>query len=312
MRALLGSISGSRSVLETGSALQVGRLVAEGKPEVVLWDEALGEPTGIVSHQAQGSLHLVLLTAPGTVSSPGREPHVTRIEKLDFARGSVDEYARVQVPRLEQLFWDLESLESPTAGEKPRSVPIRLVVLGASTGGPAATKKVLEVLPRDFPCPIAVVQHIDAGYEAGYAGWLGENTKLTVRLARDGDSPGPGEVIIAPTGSHLVYQNHGFVLDDGPKLFSQKPAVDRLFGSAAPHWGPGLVGVLLTGIGSDGAQGCRSIVDAGGWTLVQDEATSTVWGMPRAAWERGGASQVLPLEEIGPRLAELVVERSLR
>ena len=312
MKTLLAQVPGAKRVLEAGSSLLASRLMAEETPPVIFWDEGMGEQTtAMVQTAGTGAFHLVLLVSPATGKPLGQGPHLTRVEKLDFSRGSVDEYSRAQLPGLARLFDDLAAQVPDPAGSSEGSVrpPIRLVVLGASTGGPAATKKVLEGLPETFPCPIALVQHIDSGYEAGYADWLNENTPLRVRLARDDDFPQPGEVIVAPTGSHLVYQSHRFVLDDGPKIFSQKPAVDRLFTSAAPVLGSGLVGVLLTGIGLDGAQGCRTIVDSGGWTLVQDEATSTVWGMPKAAWERGAASQVLPLEDIGPQLLSLVLAR---
>jgi chemotaxis response regulator CheB len=313
MRELLCQIPGRKAFLETGSVLQVDRILAEQGPRVVIWDEGIGDQTDAIIERAatSGEFHLVLLL-PLTSGSPRLgNPNVTLIEKVDFSCGSVEEYARVQLPGLIRLFGELES--SPLDGGSPRpqsGVPVRLVVLGASTGGPAATKAVLGALPARFPCPVAVVQHIDSGYEAGYADWLCQNTQLKVRLAKDGDVPGPGEVIVAPTGFHLVCRDLQFVFDDGPKVFSQKPAVDRLFASAAAQFGSGLVGVLLTGIGYDGAQGCRAIIDSGGWTLVQDEATSTVWGMPKAAWEIGAASQVLPLDEIGPRLLSLVLSRS--
>jgi chemotaxis response regulator CheB len=310
MKDLLSQVPGHKTFFETGSVLSVDRLLSEHGPQVVLWDEGMGDHTeSMIRTAGTGAFHLVLLESPAAPRTRGPVANLTRIEKADFAKASMEDYSRAQVPGLTQLFAELEVTGHHAPDALNGTGPVRLVVLGASTGGPAATKRVLEGLPKDFPCPIALVQHIDSGYEAGYADWLKGNTSLNVHLARDGDSPVPGEVIVAPTGFHLVCADQRFVLDDGPKVFSQKPAVDRLFTSAADHFGSGTVGVLLTGIGSDGARGCRSILDSGGLTLVQDEATSTVWGMPKAAWEMGAASQVLPLDEIGPRLLSLVASR---
>jgi chemotaxis response regulator CheB len=316
LKDLLSQIPGQKTVLETGNVLQVERLLAEKQPRVVFWDESMGEETAAMIRKTgeRGSFHLVLLVSPSNLTGPDvSKPNLTKMEKVDFSTGSVLDYSQAQKPRLTLLFEDLERRQGVSGREETGGSlrPVRLVVIGASTGGPAAIRKVLETLPETFSCPIALVQHIDSGYEAGYAAWLKENTRLNVRLARNDDAPRPGEVIVAPTDFHLVCRDERFFLDDGPKVFSQKPAVDRLFSSAAPVYAGALVGILLTGIGSDGAQGCREILDCGGLTLVQDEATSTVWGMPKAAWELHAASLVLPLPEIGPRLIDIVRSRSV-
>jgi chemotaxis response regulator CheB len=313
LKEVLAKIPGNLAIFDLGSSLHVERLLNEKQPQLVFWDEALETAEIFKQASMSDSFHLVLIRAKEkmTVNAP-KISNQSVLEKMDFATVSVDAYAEAQLPRLSTLIKTIEKNHQQSATDQNRSLsgPVRLVVIGASTGGPAATKTVLQALPGDFPCPIALVQHIDTGYESGYADWLAQNTRLRVRLAKDGDAPIPGEVIVAPTERHLICRNDRFVLDDGPKIYSQKPAVDQLFATAAPIYRQSLVGILLTGIGADGATGCQDILQYGGYTLVQDEATSVVYGMPKAAFERGAASRVLPVQDIGPQLLAMVQARA--
>jgi two-component system chemotaxis response regulator CheB len=187
------------------------------------------------------------------------------------------------------------------------SETVAAVVIGASTGGPLAVREVLKGLPASFPVGIALVQHLEEGFDSGYARWLDDYTELSVRLA--GPEPErftPGTVIVAPVNWHLVVVDGRIALSDGPKVLNQKPSVDALFTSAADWFGARAIGILLTGMGRDGAEGCRRIHDNGGRTLVQNESTSAIFGMPKAAIEVGGATEVLPLEQIPKRLMALL------
>jgi two-component system chemotaxis response regulator CheB len=201
------------------------------------------------------------------------------------------------------------SAPSPSASQVRRPSPgprnFDAVVIGASTGGPVAVRDLLSALPGDFPLGIALVQHIEDRFDAGYATWLDGLCALSVRLAKDGDSFTPGQVVVAPGNRHLICSSTRLSLDDGPKVGNQKPAVDRLFETAAKAYKTRVIGVLLTGMGADGADGCVAIKGAGGTTLVQDQATSFIYGMPKAAAERGGASRILPLGDIARVLLEL-------
>jgi two-component system chemotaxis response regulator CheB len=181
-----------------------------------------------------------------------------------------------------------------------------LVVIGASLGGPRALASVLRGLPPTFAAPIAVVQHIADGFTEGLAGWLASESRLDVREARDGDPLVPGRVLLAPSGRHLVVSGAVARLSDAPPVDTFKPSVTPLFLSAARHHGARACGVLLTGMGRDGAEGLRAIRAAGGTTLAQDEGTSAVFGMARAAIELGAVERVLPLEEIPRALQELL------
>jgi two-component system chemotaxis response regulator CheB len=184
---------------------------------------------------------------------------------------------------------------------------VQAIVIGASTGGPVAVRSLLSALPAGFPVGVALVQHLEDGFDAGYVRWLGESCRLRVLLAGEGVMVlEPGTVTVAPVNRHLVVRNGMLALDDGPRIGNQKPAVDALFKTAAAWFGSGLVGVLLTGMGRDGADGCKAIVAAGGRTLVQDQDTSAIFGMPKAAIELGAATEILPLQAFAPRLAALV------
>lgn len=182
----------------------------------------------------------------------------------------------------------------------------KLMVLGASTGGPLAVSNLLGNLPKNFPIGIVYVQHLEPGFEDAYVDWLNTESALDVRLAKEGDEPKGGLVLVAPTKSHLVFNGHKLVLDDSPPVLNQKPSVDLLFQSAAKSFGSACLAVLLTGMGRDGAAGCVDIKNKGGFTLVQDEQSSTIFGMPKAAIEKGGASKVLPLKEMPAFLLKLL------
>ena len=183
------------------------------------------------------------------------------------------------------------------------------VVIGVSTGGPKALCSIFGALQRDFPLPFILVQHNSSGFDRGFVQWLGGYTSLEVRLAGEGERPVPGRVYIAPTDRHLLVGKDGtFTFDDGPPVNNQKPAVDLLFKSAAGYYGAALVSLVLTGMGCDGAEGTRAVRDAGGLTMAQDERSSMIYGMPRAARETGCVDMVVGLEAI-PRQLLLLAGR---
>lgn len=175
----------------------------------------------------------------------------------------------------------------------------RILAVGASTGGPKAVLQLLQGLPKQLPAAVLVVQHIADGFAPGFAAWLDRETPLPVRLAEDGQAITPGEVLIAPNNRHLTVREQRIALETSAPLNNCRPAVDALFQSLARQ---GLaaetVAVLLTGMGSDGAAGMVSLHQQGAFTIAQDEASCVVYGMPKAAIDRGGAAQVLPLEQI--------------
>jgi len=192
-------------------------------------------------------------------------------------------------------------------GPRPSStVQPKLLVIGSSTGGPNALKVLLKGLGDHFPLPVAIVQHLEAGHEQNLAEWLASETGQKVRLALDGDLPKPGEFLLASQGKHLILRDHKFALVQGPKVCFQIPSVDRLFETAAQEWGAALLGVLLTGMGSDGAEGCKMICKQGGYTITEAESTCVVYGMPKAAVALGGSSCSLPLPAIADAISRRV------
>jgi len=181
-----------------------------------------------------------------------------------------------------------------------------VLVVGASTGGPRALAAALGELPPDFPLPIAAVQHMPLEMSEFLASGLAANCRMRVRLAPDGGAVEPGVIWVAPGGAHLAMVRDGgracFRLDHGPEENGCRPAVDPLFRSAARVFGAGTLALVLTGMGQDGVAGARAVRDAGGRVLVQDEASSVVWGMPGAVARAGLADAVLPLAQLGGEL----------
>jgi two-component system chemotaxis response regulator CheB len=183
----------------------------------------------------------------------------------------------------------------------------RILAIGASTGGPAALSKVLAGLPPDLTVGVVIVQHIAEGFVPGLVSWLKTVTMLNIKAVEDGDCIRPGTVYIAPTGAHTVVTGSGRLgLHHSPPVDSQRPAVDVLFESVQQQYGRQAIAVLLTGMGRDGARGLKAIRDAGGRTIVQDETSCVVYGMPKAAFELGAAEQVLSLSEIPMAIVRLL------
>lgn len=185
---------------------------------------------------------------------------------------------------------------------QPSAFPI--VVIGASTGGPRVVRQILGGLPADLDAAVLVVQHIAQGFSAGMVEWLAGGSTLPLALAAEGAPLRPGHVLVAPDNADLLIRPGGAVhLSRGPVLLS-RPAIDVTMQSAAEHFGGAVVGVLLTGMGRDGALGMRAIRRAGGHTIAQDAASCAIYGMPRAAVELGAVELVLPPERIARAIQE--------
>jgi len=188
----------------------------------------------------------------------------------------------------------------------PTEADGRLIVIGASAGGPAALARILGYLPASLRSPIVVVQHVDAQFAPALANWLDDQTPLRVRLAHEGDCPSPGTILLAGGDQHLVFatpRRLNYTLE--PKDCSYCPSVDVFFNSVARHWPGEVIGVLLTGMGRDGAQGLHALRRAGSHTIAQNQASCAVYGMPKAAIELHAATEVLGLHQIGLRLRAL-------
>jgi len=184
----------------------------------------------------------------------------------------------------------------------------RIIAIGASTGGTEAIREVLEAMPPDAPA-IVISQHIPAAFSKSFADRMNRSSPMAVCEAQDGQQILPGHAYIAPGDRHLVIERDGARylcrLSNGPHVNRHRPSVDVMFRSVAQNVGANAVGVLLTGMGDDGARGLREMLDTGAGTIAQDEASSVVWGMPGSAVKIGAALHVLPLHQIAAQILEL-------
>ena len=199
--------------------------------------------------------------------------------------------------------------EMPSAESEVKKIDkrdIKIVVIASSTGGPKALSRFFAHFPKDFPVPIAVVQHNTSGFDQSFAQWLDTYTPLEVKTAEEGETLKAGTVYVAHTDKHLALKNLVAHYNDDEPENNQKPAADVLFRTAAESLQEAVVSVVLTGMGSDGAAGTRRIHEMGGITFAQDEETSLIYGMPKAAAETGCVDMVLPLESIPLELIKLV------
>ena len=202
------------------------------------------------------------------------------------------------------------AVERPLAAPPSTAVPARVVALGASTGGPLVLRTILAGLPRDFPVPLLITQHISPGFTDGFAQWLGQTTGFPVALARHGESLVPGCAYVAPDGLHLLVEPDGracrSLLSSDPPENGHRPAVSRLFRSVASGFGAHAAAVLLSGMGRDGAQELRLLRERGALTIAQSPDSSVLPGMPGAAIELGAAVHVLAPADIAVILTRSV------
>lgn len=183
---------------------------------------------------------------------------------------------------------------------------IEAIVIGASTGGPRVLYDLITKLPKDINIPVFVVQHMPAGFTKAFAERINRSTELTVVEAKDGEPILPNRVYIAPGGYHMYVNKNNIKLDQSPSIHGVRPAVDKLFISAAETYKGRLLACILTGMGKDGADGIKIIKLYGGYTIAQDEESSTVYGMPKAAFETGCIDIVLPENKIPQEITRAV------
>ena len=282
---------------DAGGVRVVERVMAERPVPILLTGAAAADPAGPL---AAGAADLVEADAeshgPAAFAAMLRErvDLLRRVRVITHPRGRLRDQG-IPVDRVRG------------AGPEARRPGTPLVLVGASTGGPPALAALLGGLPADLPAAIVIVQHMADGFVGGLARWLDAASPLPVTVALDGQRLSPGQVVLAPSGSNLL-------LDLGPRvrLTSPEPrqhhvpGIDPTFASAAAVCRGRAVGVLLTGMGRDGAAGLAALRSTGAVTLAQDEATSAVWGMPGAATNLGAVDHELALEAIAPAVVAAV------
>ncbi len=307
---------GFEVVAVTADGNAAASLARSVRPDVITMDLNMPDTdgfSGIARIMAESPTPILVLTANPEEAVGFRALSLGALDILEKPQATTDleEYGHLLRSRLRLLagvkvIRHLRGLRERRAAAPRAAARPELVAIGASLGGPRALATLLRGLPASFPVPIAVVQHIADGFTEGLASWLGTESRLVVLEAVDGAPLRPGRVLVAPTGRHLLVGEGIVRLSDAPPVETFKPSVTPLFLSAARSYGARACGVLLTGMGRDGAEGLRAIKRAGGPTIAQDEATSAVFGMPRAAIELGAVDRVLPIEEIPRALLELV------
>lgn len=240
---------------------------------------------------AMGAFDFVAKPADGSDSMPEIAAElISKIKAAAHSRGIVARTTQPSVPYAPVIKSALNSYKAPN----------RVVAIGISTGGPQALHYLLPQLPKDFPGTILIVQHMPEGFTETFARRLDEGCAITVKEAQSGDLLLAGRALVCPGNRHLKVKRLPLadvaVLTDEPKVNGHRPSVDVLFKSVAAEFGPRGVGILMTGMGEDGAAGMGLVKAAGGTTLAQDEGSCVVFGMPKAAIERNHVSRVVSLE----------------
>ncbi|NIJ33930.1 chemotaxis response regulator protein-glutamate methylesterase [Sphingomonas oligoaromativorans] len=295
------------------------RMCAADLPDLVLMDLIMPEMDGVeATRRIMAETPCPILIVTSSVEDQAARVFAAMghgaLDAIDTpALGSADPQWAAR-----PLLAKIRALNGLTGGVRPaegrQTAPRRrsgapLIAIGASAGGPAALAMILETLPRDFPAAIAIVQHIDERFAAGMAGWLAMHSAVPVRIAAEGAVPQAGTALLAGTSDHMVAKAGGRLgYTQRPAEAIYRPSIDVFFDSLCAHWSGEIVGVLLTGMGSDGARGLKALRDAGHHTIAQDRATSAVYGMPKAAAALSAAVEILPLDGIAPALAGLFTQ----
>jgi len=278
--------------------LMLSQTTYEGARQTI---EALGYGAVDFIPKPSGSVSLDIATIRKTliekVKTAYASRHNLRARQMEAAR-----------PGPEAARWfDVQAL--------PRPIATEIVAIAASTGGPTALEKVLAALPKGFPTGMVIVQHIAQGFSEALADKLDRSSPLTIKVARHLDPIQPGIGLLAPSGRQTTVKRIGsslhVAISDEPRDLLYKPSADLLFSSVAVACGPAAVGVIMTGMGNDGAHGIKEIREQNGTTIAQDEATSLIFGMPRAAIALNAVNVVSPLERIPYEIMKVISSRGV-
>lgn len=320
LRLTLDEWPGIAVVGEASDGDEAIRLALELRPDVVTMDLRMPHRDGIEATRE------IMLRAPARVLVLSAERDLAMGLRA-LQAGALDVLAKPRGGKAGDFAAQAESIraaiESVGAHPLPRAVAPRaasraaaeeveraraplVVGLGTSTGGPNALAQVLGGLPAPFPVPILVAQHLADGFHAGLARWLAAGTGHAVKLAEEGEPLRPGFVLLAPQDRHLTVEQERVRLTADAPVDGFRPSASELFRSLASAYGARAAGIVLTGMGTDGASGLRALRDAGGFTAAQGPVTSVVFGMPQAALRAGAAAAALELHEIPPVLVRLV------
>ncbi len=292
----------------------IERIMATRPTPIVVYSSGVGSDGGGNALDALSAGAIEVVAHPDWDDLDRNQRHVTdlrrllraasRIKVITHPRGRL----RTPVPTQPSLAAAplAAGIDRPAVAEAHR-VSVRLVAIGASTGGPQALAQVIRALPADFAPALLVVQHMADGFIPGLVSWLDSLSPLPVEVAATGKQLRGGVVSVAPSGQNIIVgPNLRVTLCEPEERQFHVPGIDPAFKSIAAALGPDAIGVLLTGMGRDGAAGLKALREAGSTTIGQDEASSAVYGMPAVAWTLGGVEHQLPLSDIGPTVVRLV------
>ena len=333
IRAMLEGDPGIQIVGEAGTGVEAVAMARTLRPGVILMDVQMPEMDGIEATErimASDAVPIIAFSAFTWGGEAKASIEMLAAGALDVmakpdlgGAGAVSDCSRVLRKKIRSASRVAVVRHLRKAAPMPRGrgeptgpsdgVRFEVLGIGASTGGPTALRELFSGLPADFSLPILVVQHITTGFTAGFVEWLRQHTPLDVRVANEEDRAVPGSILIAPEGRQLEALPGGAIrttsrIPRGLHL----PSVDTLLSSMASAYGRKCIGVLLTGMGSDGAEGLLDIRRAGGFTLAQDEETCAVFGMPREAVRRGAVKQSMApasMAQLLRRMAERFARR---
>lgn len=305
LRRILLPSEGFEIVAEAEQGEQLVELVRRNQPDLVVTDVDMPVMDGLEATRkivAQSPVPIVVFTS-STISTRRAVP----IRAL--AAGAADVISKPELKDSKELARFAESfrarlrtllsvLKTPGSASAAHSsvkttTGCRLVVIGASTGGPSVLRELLSQLPTHHRASVVVVQHIDAPFVPGMVEWLTQTAANPIKVAVQGDHLRPSTIYVAPGGKHLLLEADTLQLRDTPPVNSVKPSIDVLFESIPRRIAPRVIAVLLTGIGRDGATGLQTLHQRGAMTIAQSEASCAVWGMPRVAIELGAARHIL-------------------
>lgn len=309
--ALRQAVATARGLELVVASSTAGSAVSRGgkKPlDAIVIDVELADASRTIEALSAGNDRAKLIVVSPKPSETAKQYSIRSNQVIDSS-GTADHLANAIVERLLTLV----SVGAPPEAATPKKASPgtgfkrrEIVVLGCSTGGPEALAVVLGALPARFPVPIVIVQHMPPDFTRLLADRLDKSCALKVREVTEPVKAKQGEVWIAPGHRHIKLTNTAgqIEFDDGPEENNCKPAVDVLFRSAASTYGRRAVGVVLTGMGDDGARGGKLLADSGAYLIAQDEATSVVWGMPGAAHRAGILDSLLPLDAIANEISQ--------